>query len=507
MKFNAKRTIKSALEGRPDATRNYEGGLAFSLDPKERLYLRAASSLVGENKFYEDAGFADSELITSIHDVLKTDPEFVLKLAVHLREKMYLRSVPLVLCAEYANVAPGTVVGARNYISRCIARADEIPELIAYQFARNKIKPRTTKLPMAIKAAVSQAFNKFDRYQFAKWSRDGDVTMRDALFLTHPKPERGDQQDIFNAIVDGTLEPPMTWEVMRSTGKMDWSEIIHDVFFKHEKVNNYMAILRNLRNMLESPDVSDADIDLVCNMLAEPDAVARSKQMPFRFLSAYNVVSGIGHSQINNVVDALEEAAELSISNIPKQSGTTLIACDVSGSMIGVPISRNSTVRLYDIGLMLGSMAHQFCEHSITGIFGTTWEQVPLASRSGILSNVAGMSRLTNHVGFSTNGHLVIQDLIDNDVEVDRLMFFTDCQMWNTWYDGSFAETFTRYQRMCPNVKLYAFNLSGHNNVMIPPDTKNVCLIGGWSDRIFDFVKVFEGGDSVLGEIDRILPE
>jgi hypothetical protein len=57
---------------------------------------------------------------------------------------------------------------------------------------------------------------------------------------------------------------------------------------------------------------------------------------------------------------------------------------------------------------------------------------------------------------------------------------------------------------MYPNVKLYAFNLSGHNNVMIPQNTKNVCLIGGWSDRIFDFVKVFEGGDSVLGEIDRI---
>lgn len=27
---------------------------------------------------------------------------------------------------------------------------------------------------------------------------------------------------------------------------------------------------------------------------------------------------------------------------------------------------------------------------------------------------------------------------------------------------------------------------------MIPQDTRGVCLIGGWSDKVFSFVKAFE---------------
>ena len=171
MKFNTKNTVERLMQEHPDATENYEGGLAFKTDPKTELYMRAATCLVGEPKFYETAEFADQELIRVVHNVLKTDPEFVLQLAVYLREQMHLRSVPMVLCAEYANISPGTVTGARKYISRCIARADELTEIIAYQLARNKVSPRNSKLPMAIKAGVAHAFQKFDAYQLAKWSK------------------------------------------------------------------------------------------------------------------------------------------------------------------------------------------------------------------------------------------------------------------------------------------------------------------------------------------------
>ena len=48
----------------------------------------------------------------------------------------------------------------------------------------------------------------------------------------------------------------------------------------------YMALLRNLRNF-DQAGVSDAVAAQVAARLADPAQVARSRQLPMRFLSAY----------------------------------------------------------------------------------------------------------------------------------------------------------------------------------------------------------------------------
>ena len=504
MKFNTKANIETYLENDPTRIENYEGGVSFLLDPKTKLYIQAASCLVGENKFYESADFADDKLIKATHEVLKTDPLFVLKLAVYIREKMYLRSVPLVLCAEYANVTPGTVPDAKKYITRAIGRVDEITELLSYQFERNRITKRKSKMPMVIKKAIGDSFNKFDEYQFAKYTRPGTVKLVDALYLTHPKPKDDNQQVLFDKIAAGTLKTPDTWEVMRVTGQMNWHEVINNIFHKDGNINNYMAILRNIRNMMGDSSVTNEDMTLLCSMLKDRLAVKHSKQLPFRFLSAYNVVYEIESQYTNQVLDAIEIAASRSIDNIPYMKGLSLLAADVSGSMANRPISEKSTIYPYDIGLMLESQATRFCNSSITGLFGDIWKQIPMSKQSGILSNVKSMVSRCNEVGFSTNGYKIIEYLIDNDIHVDRILIFTDCQMWGGYSDKEFAPMFIKYQRDNPNVKLYLFDLGGYGSISVPHNTNNVCLIGGWSDRIFDFIQAFENGSSVFETIEAV---
>lgn len=510
-KFNKIQTIKEELASHPDAIQNYEGALAFKLDALTDLYIRAASTLVGEPKYYESAKDADSELLKSIQKAIEVDPEFVLQLAVYCREKLYLRSVPMMLLAEFANSkAVGKVPNARKYVTRVIQRADELTELIAYQFARNKVVPRAkAKLPMMLKYGISDAFSKFDEYQFSKYNRDSTVKLRDALFLTHPKSLTPERQTLYDKIAQDTLENAETWEVMRSTGKMTWHDVIYNIFHKDGKIMNYMAQLRNLRNCLQDSTVTQTDILLLCKMISDKNAVLHSKQFPFRFLSAYREAQKIVHPLTPQVLDALEMAVSYSIENVPKLEGTTLIASDVSGSM-ETSISKNSTVQRWDIGIVLGIMAHRFCQQSITGIFGTEWKAVPLAKYStGLLANSMKLRSISNEVGWSTNGYKVIDYLTNNNIPVDRIMIFTDCQMWDSsGYDQTFAETFIKYQQKYPNVKLYCFDLSGYGNVMIPQNTKNVCLIGGWSDKIFDFVKAFEetGQSSVIQTIKAIKP-
>ena len=537
---NVGEQIREELKVRPDATVNHEGALAFKLDPLTELYLKAASTLVGEPKFYTNAKESDRDLLASIEKVAKIDPEFILQLAVYCRETLHLRSVPLMLIAEFANNVNcvGKVPNARKYVSRCIQRADELTELIAYQLARNRIVPRTkTKLPMLVRFGVRDAFTGFDAYQLAKYDNAKKaVKMRDSMFLTHPKPMTGDkaQSEVFKKLADKTLESPETWEVMRSTGQMTWHDVVNKVFYKNGRVNNYMAILRNLRNCLQSKDVTREDITLLCKMISDKNAVLYSKQLPFRFFAAYrelyngvdNKFTPAGTSMVTELMDAIETAVTHSVENFPKLSGSsTLIACDVSGSM-EKEISKNSSMQRFDIGIMLGMMANRFAGQTITGMFGDDWKVVPMSRNSGILKNTMEMHSREGEVGYSTNGYKVIEYLLKNDIAVDRIMIFTDAQMWNSYARRSvfswdsddsdnegttFAEKFLLYQKRYPGVKLYAFDMSGYGNIMIPQNTRGVCLIGGWSDKIFDFISAFEeigteNGNVAIKKIKAIKP-
>lgn len=526
----ARLDIDQQLSQRPDATTNHEGALAFRLDPYTELYITAASYLVGEGKFYEPRYKAESRFVHLIQEMCKRDPEYVLQLALFLRNYHYMRDTPLMMLGVYANIPEAfdltekgwhnKVPYARQYVTDCIQRPDAIANLIAYCLNHPGKKG---KLPAMIKNGCALAFPKFDGYRLKKNDHpDRQVKLRDAMFLCHPKPKDETQAKVFEMLADDALPMVETWETMRSTGKMTWHDVIHQVFYKSGRVNNYMAILRNLRNCLESPDVTLEDVDLLCRMISDRKAVLRSKQLPFRFLSAYKILTGTSsrmdrvrgriphfaemHPMINQVLAALEAAIGYSVENLPRLPGTTLIACDVSGSM-EAPVSKNSSVERYDIGIILGMMANSFCDKSITGFFGDIWKPVPLSRKTGILQNALEMHRLEGEVGYATNGYLVIDYLLENRIPVDRIMIFTDCQMWNS--NGcrpTFAGEFTKYKRLYPQVRLYSFDLSGYGDVMIPQDIPGVAVIGGWSDRVLQFVNAFENGGSMVEKIRQVKP-
>ncbi len=173
-------------------------------------------------------------------------------------------------------------------------------------------------------------------------------------------------------------------------------------------------------------------MDVVCSALASRDAVAKSKQLPFRFLAAYREVKALTSGAVPMVLDALETAVANSAMNIRGFSRETsvLIACDISGSMQSA-ISAKSKIMNYDIGLMLAMLLQSRCEQVSTGMFGDTWKIINV-SRKNILANVQEFYKREGEVGYATNGHLVIQDLIQRGVIVDKVMMFTDCQLWNS---------------------------------------------------------------------------
>jgi hypothetical protein len=502
MRFNFKRKAKEVT--------NYEGAKAFVLTPELELYTAVVTAALSDN-FYEKA---DARLQRIRELIGKNDAKFVAKLAVYAREQMNLRSVPIVLAVELAKQHNGDSL-VSSLTARILQRADEISELLAFYAQSNDRKQvkQLNKLSKQLQKGLAEAFNRFDEYQFAKYNRDAQVKLKDALFLVHPKAKDEAQQALFDKIVKDELQVPYTWEVelsvlgqqkydsvelKREAVKVKWEELI----FSNKL--GYMAMLRNLRNILEA-DVSNEALNKVCAYIANANAVAKSKQLPFRFLSAYRELKNVENGRVSKVLDALEDAVVHTSANIAGYDANTkvVIAADVSGSM-QTAVSTRSKVQRFDIGLMLAMLLQSKCEHVITGMFGDVWKTINV-SRNNILSNVMEFHRREGEVGYSTNGYLVIEDLLRKNKVVDKIMMFTDCQLWNSNDSNTqYADVWKRYKKIAPNAKMYLFDLAGYGNTPLNVMRDDVYLVAGWSDKIFDVLAAIENGNDALKMINAI---
>jgi hypothetical protein len=493
-KFNQKLSIRDKLVERPDATLNAEGGLAFTSSPKVELFNRVATWLVGEPKFY---GETDEDTGALIHKVLEEDPEFVLKLALFARQDLYLRSAPVVLLGEFAKSDyTGTVPNARKYVEKTIQRVDEITELGAYTMGSKK-----GKLPMMVRGGVKRVFEsgKFNTYQYGKYNRKGEVTVRDMLFLTHPKPKDEEMAQLFKQIAEKNLPVPETWETYISangSSKETWTHIAPKM--------PIFALVRNLRNLLQN----DVDVDVYVGKLKDPEIIARSKMFPYRFYSAYKEIEAVVRSlpdpfKGQRVLDALEKAMQLSIANVPRLSGRTFTTVDLSASMTW-GVSGHSSITPLEIASVFGSMMQAISKENLVTAFGTHFDVVPgLTGR--ILNDVKTISR--TDVGHSTNAYLSIEYLTENNISVDRIIVFSDMQCYDSRYgDRSIAEALREYKnKVNPNVTLYSVDLQGYGTLQFPEDEKQVAMLAGFSDKLFKFMDYYErDGRTMVEEIEKI---
>jgi hypothetical protein len=490
--------------------KNYEGAKAYKLSPEMELYSAVATAGLNDT-FYEKG----EDRLQRIRELIaKNDAEFVAKLAVYTRTEMYMRSIPMVLAVELAKTNSGNAIVAKT-VSGVVKRADEITELLAYyQLANNRTGvKKLNKLSKQIQKGLSVSFNQFDEYQFGKYNRDAEVKMRDALFLVHPKAKDETQQALFNKIAANELAVPYTWETeLSALGQLKyenekakaaaltakWEELIDS-----NKIG-YMALMRNLRNILDA-NVSAAHVSKVCSYLSNENAVANSKQLPFRFLAAYREVKVSKSEFVTMILNALEDAVVASIKNVKgfDEATRVLIACDVSGSM-QKSVSAKSKVLFFDIGLMLGMLMQSKCKRVVTGMFGDTWKVINMPNR-GILSNVDEYYKREGEVGYATNGYKVIDDLIARKVIMDKVMLFTDTQMWNSTFGSSSLEkSWKAYKAIAPQAKLYVFDLAGYGNTPLRMQGNDACLIAGWSDKVFDVLDAIENGSSAIEKIKQV---
>lgn len=373
----------------------HEGASARRIGTHEELQRSVMACLLWEREFYEDGEQIGARIARL---AAQSDPQFVADLAIRARGEFRLRHVPLLLVRELARHPrhPGSLVG--KTLSQVIQRADELAEFLAIYW-----KEKRQPISKQVKMGLATAFRKFDAYQLAKYNRDGAVKLRDVLFMCHARPKDEAQAAVWEQLVDGTLPTPDTWETSLSAGE-DKREAFERLL--RERKLGYMALLRNLRNML------DAGVDEKPIVLALAEGAVRSKALPFRFISAARAAPKLER--------ALDHAMQLTLAQMPKLPGKTVVLMDVSGSMT-FGLSGKSGLTHMDAGCALAALVAGIAEEC--EIFSFSNELVSIPPRQG-MALVDAIQNSQRNAG-TWLGKAVASV---NPMGFDRLIVFTDEQ-------------------------------------------------------------------------------
>lgn len=504
-------------------TLTYQGGIGFSKDEKTELYSRLLTERFG-NTFYESADFRQGRIAQLAMGLAKSDPVWFSNMVGWLRNDANLRSVSVMCAAVYADAMRGVsevpegALPVRKVTSDACSRADDPVELLAaflHLFGRS--------LPQGLRNGLGDAANRlWTEYSVLKYNRSASVTMRDVLNLCHVKPDinKPYQNALFAYILDSNygndlnltgldligrrkaladVEPNerkrfaqenpdqirgLTWEFLASwfEGGMDalaWETAIDQM--------GYMALLRNLRNF-EKNGVSREKLTKVRDILADPVAVAKSRQLPYRFYTAKKFTDS------DFFASALSDGFEASIKNLDPLHGRTLVMIDGSGSMMGGGYGYDSKISPNEQAGVLGAIAHSAwdCE---TYIYDTSVKPITFKNRHSALSNAAAISRNSHGGGTDTWG--CVEKVLASKPKghYSRVLCFTDGQERYTGNPWGGHRSRTNLDAFAGNV--YVWDLAGYNTTNMDLGETGRYMFAGFDDHSFAMIQNLESANGV----------
>jgi len=498
-KFNATPTTQPR-------TTNRAGGPAHTQEAKLALATHLLTSFV-QDQFYRSEAEGIQELEARMAAV--DDKAFVAKAALYARNRYHMRSVTHLAAAYLAD----TVKGARwtrPFFRRVVERVDDITEILARYIAVYGRRP----LPNALKDGLAAAFREFDAYQLAKYRAEGKaLKLVDAVNLLHPKPNPAHTANVSaarfaalpegvrakarvlredvgegtvtltaqEALMLGLLVSADTWEARLSqAGQAEdaegagaaKAEAWRDLLATGKL--GYMALLRNLRNILRQADAET--VSRAAAQLADPERVAKSKLLPFRFPTAYDALRAecVDHPQYREVVLALAQAMDHAVANCPVLPGKTLIALDVSGSMVGRPVK---------IGALFAAVLYKRNDADLL-LFDTRATLPQLDVLHPVLSLAGEIERLVT--GGGTDFDLVFQCA---PRAYDRIVILSDMQAWVHYHTP--AEALRAYKaRTGADPHVFSWDLTGYGTAQFP--APRIYTLAGWSERALEVMGLLE---------------
>lgn len=413
----------------------------------------------------------------------------------------------------------------RRVIDAVLQRADEPGELIAYwisMYGRNLPQPVKRGVADAVKRLYTErGYLRYD--SFSKGFRFADV-----IDLVHPNAVAPWQGDLYrhalnerhtrNAPVPESLTAVIARDTINSmspqkrhdlarlalrdglehsiyhramAGQWEWLQsILGDTSGVRTPVDKrgrwklvlpqmgYMALLRNLRN-LGAAGLSYTEVGEIAKRLADPDEVAKSRQFPFRFWSAYQATNGAFSG-------ALDAAFTHSMRNIPELPGRSLVLVDTSASMNGGLFARQSTMTPVQAAAVFGvalAVRNPGSVDLMGFASGEFTHQIPAGASA--MAEVKRFMDRVGEVGHGTDIHGAV--LRQYRREHDRVFIISDMQTIDSHH--------LAHDTVPRNKPIYGFNLGGYRASAMPlgPGRHE---FGGLTDATFKTIPMLERGTS-----------
>lgn len=528
--------VMSATFAKADKT-NREGAPAFSRPLEEDVLAVLMTQTMG-NCFYA----SKKELAKETVDVLRTmsakDPSFLAKALVYARNRGLMKMAPtLGLAVLSENKEDKAKEAFRKSFRQVMRIPDDLREFVDLIRTGNFGKKSLTGLRKTMIQNWLRHMSEFHGVKYGSSASEG-VTVRDILRLAHPLPKsektgkgyerlrNGAQAELFGWLVKGwenvgkdpSPTNPMVWalETLKRSEdekeivslvrkyKLPWEVVVPAV--KKMTVGiwkalmegmPYMALLRNL-NTLERHEVlkEKAVVKDIAKRLSDPEAVAKSKQLPFRFFNAFKAYTGP-----QEIRDALSEALEASFANMPEMPGTVCVANDTSGSMSSPASDKGSTTFAEIAGIFAAALFKKCGDDVLILPFDTeVHPEKARVSKKDTLMSIA--EKIQGHGGGTDIG-APIRHLLKKKEKVDVFIGITDSE---DWAGRGFLSEWEEYKaKVSPKAKAFLVTIAPYRDGLSPKETKDVFYTYGWSDSVLKYISlVLAGGNGQVDDVKGI---
>ncbi|KQW55842.1 vWA domain-containing protein [Variovorax sp. Root411] len=493
-------TLRGALQPAADI-RNEAGGAAYALSPKHRLAQFAATGCLN-NTFYAQA---QDQLDAVLALAREVDPLFVAKTAVYARRAGRMKDMPALLAATLA-------VRDVSLLAKVFGRVIDNGKMLRnfVQMLRSGAAGRKS-LGTRPKKLVQQWLLEATEAQLLNAAVGNTPSLADVVKMVHPKPAEAWRAAWFAWLIDRpyALEalPPVTQAFERF--KRDRTQDVPDVPFQMltalelntqawaqiAQRGSWQMVRQNLNTFARHgvfalPGLAEA----VAAKLRDPLAVAKARVLPYQLMAAWKAA---GADVPHVVKEALQDAMELALANVPQFEGRVVVCPDVSGSMsspvTGHRGSATTTVRCIDVAALVAAAVLRRNADARVLPFETKVVSLQLNPRDSVMTNAAKLAAVGGG-GTSCSAPLAL--LNREKAHADLVVLVSDNESWADPARGRGTATmqeWAAFKKRNPKARMVCIDIQPYATTQAQ-ERGDVLNIGGFSDEVFKLLAVYAAG-------------
>ena len=506
--------IFSSAKNKTD-TRNEAGGRAYALSPKQQLAQFAATGCFNDT-FYATA---ETQLEQILNIAQKVDPLFIAKTAIYARERGYMKDMPALLLAI---LAEHDVALCAQIFNQVIDNGKMLRNFA--QMVRSGVTGRKS-FGTRPKKLMQQWLLSANEKQLLQAAIGNKPSLADVVKMVHPKPREAWRAAWFAWLIGKPYEysalPPLTraFEDYKSGRRGELPDVPFQMLTALEldsaawaqiaRNGSWQQVRQNLNTFLRHDVFAKSkNIKMVTEKLRDKAAIRRARILPYQLLTAYQATSEQMPSEIR---EALQDAMETAVQNVPAIRGKVVVCPDVSGSMhspaTGYRGSATSRTRCIDIAALVSAAMLRTNPQARVIPFEQITVNVPLNPRDSVMTNA---EKLANIGGGGTACSAPIALLNREKADVDLVVIVSDNESWadlGQWggKTGLMKEWDILKQR-CPEAKLVCLDIQPYTTAQAQ-NRRDILNIGGFSDQVFTLIGSFAeqgmGADFWVEEIEK----